>query len=316
LACHLTPAASDIPATPATAAGDDGPRASAKAAGLTASSTQVATAPGTDRSGAWLAVATIGLALLAAAAAAVSFTAQYRMVLAERHQDVAAGLEAAIPDAGALVFASLGIALALHGKHAVRARTLNVAAVGASVVMNVLAASPGWRGLAIWAMPPVAYALASDTMIAVIRARAVARQRDLASRLAEDEPTPLALAGAGLLWVLRLMLAPRSTVAGFRSWVLESPAAPGKRTPTRNGSATRPQPTAAARLPGAGGRPGTKTSRFLALVGQQYGPLGQIDLSRVSPISSELAPRVRLNTGAARTALRRAVLNARKGDPR
>jgi hypothetical protein len=31
--------------------------------------------------------------------------------------------------------------------------------------MNVLAAEPGWRNLAIWALPPVAYALASDTLI-------------------------------------------------------------------------------------------------------------------------------------------------------
>ena len=33
-----------------------------------------------------------------------------------------AALEAAIPDAAALVFASLGIALALHGSRAMRAR--------------------------------------------------------------------------------------------------------------------------------------------------------------------------------------------------
>ena len=111
--------------------------------------------------------------MLAAAAAAVSFSAQYRMIFAAKPQAAVAGLEAAIPDAAALVFASLGIALALHGRRAVRARVLNVAAVGTSVFMNVLAAAPGWRGAAIWAMPPVAYALASDTMIGVVRARAL-----------------------------------------------------------------------------------------------------------------------------------------------
>jgi hypothetical protein len=84
-----------------------------------------------------------------------------------RHLPVIAGLEAAIPDAAALVFASLGIALALHGRRALRARALNLAAVGTSVFMNVLAAAPGWRNLAIWALPPVAYALASDTLIGV-----------------------------------------------------------------------------------------------------------------------------------------------------
>ena len=120
-----------------------------------------------DRSGLWLRNAAAGLGILAAAAATVSFTAQYRMVDATRHLPVLAALEAAIPDAAALVFASLGIALALHGRRALRARALNLAAVGTSVFMNVLAAAPGWRNLAIWALPPVAYALASDTLIGV-----------------------------------------------------------------------------------------------------------------------------------------------------
>ena len=67
-----------------------------------------------------------------------------------------ASLEAAIPDAAALVFASLGVALALHGKRAVRARLLNVASVAVSVFMNTIAAAPGWKSVAIWAMPPIA----------------------------------------------------------------------------------------------------------------------------------------------------------------
>ena len=124
-----------------------------------------------DRSGLWLRHAAAGLCVLAAAAAAVSFTAQYRMVDATRHLAAIAALEAAIPDAAALVFACLGIALALHGRRALRARALNLASVTASVFMNTIAAAPGWRNLAIWAMPPVAYALASDTLITVVRTR-------------------------------------------------------------------------------------------------------------------------------------------------
>src|ERR1022692_1402147 len=166
--------------------------------------------PASDRSGTWLGTAMAGLGVLAAAAAAVSFTAQYQMVYAARRLPVIAGLEAAIPDAAALVFACLGIALALHGRHAVRARALNVAAVGTSVLMNAIAAAPGWRGLAIWAMPPVAYALASDTLISVVRARAVALQRALGAAVADDELTPLAAAGGLMLWLLRLILGPAS----------------------------------------------------------------------------------------------------------
>jgi hypothetical protein len=59
-----------------------------------------------DRSGLWVRNGAAGLCLLAAAAVTVSFTALYRMVYATRHLTVVAGLEAAIPDAAALVFAS------------------------------------------------------------------------------------------------------------------------------------------------------------------------------------------------------------------
>ena len=186
--------------------------------------------PGRDRSGLWLRNAAVGLCALAAAAAAVSFTAQYRMVDATRRLPAVAALEAAIPDAAALVFACLGVALALHGRRAIRARALNLAAVGASVFMNAIAAAPGWRNLAIWAMPPIAYALASDTLIAVVRAWVIARHRELNAALAADEATPLTVVGGLILWLLRLAVAPASTLAGFRAWVLdECPVAPGRR---------------------------------------------------------------------------------------
>ena len=47
-----------------------------------------------------------------------------------------------------MVFPCLGIALALHGWRAIRARILNLASVGTSVFMNTIAAAPGWRNLA------------------------------------------------------------------------------------------------------------------------------------------------------------------------
>lgn len=90
----------------------------------------------------WLLAAAAGLGVLAGAAAAVSYAAQYRLVYAARHLAIAAALEAAIPDAAALVFACLGVALAVHGRRAIRARLLNMASAGASVFMNVIAAAP------------------------------------------------------------------------------------------------------------------------------------------------------------------------------
>jgi hypothetical protein len=275
---------------------------------------------GRDRPGHWLHAAGAGLFVLAAAAAAVSFTAQYRLVYAARRLAVAAGLEAAIPDAAALVFACLGVALALHGRRALRARVLNAASAGASVFMNVIAAAPGWRDLAVWAMPPAAYALASDTLIGVVRTSVLARSQN-PGRLA-GEVTLLAMAGGLTLWLLRLSLAPVSTLAGFRTWVIEEcPVAPGRRAilpapfPSRTGAGPR-RAAPGPRGRGSPGRGETKTARFLALVTEQHGPLAGIPLESVGRICTEVAPQAGLHAGSARTALRRAVLAARDGDPR
>ena len=188
----------------------------------------------------------------------MSFTAQYRMVDATRRLAVVAGLEAAIPDAAALVFACLGIALALHGRRALRARALNLAAVGTSVFMNAIAAAPGWRNLAIWAMPPIAYALASDTLIGVVRAWALARHQHLDAALAADAATPLAILGGLILWLLRLALAPA------RPWPGSAPGSwPNARSPPA--AAPRPAPPPAA--PSTGHMAGRSRGR------DQDGPL-------------------------------------------
>ena len=76
--------------------------------------------PEKDRAGAWLRGAGISLAGLAAAAASVSYWAQFEFIVNVKHQKVISYIQAGIPDAGALVFACLGIALALHGKRAIR----------------------------------------------------------------------------------------------------------------------------------------------------------------------------------------------------
>jgi hypothetical protein len=186
-----------------------------------------------DRAGKWLRYAMAALGVLASAAAAVSFEAQFVMVYRAKHSVPIAALEAGIPDVAAVVFAALGIALAMHGKRAIRARLLNIGAVVTSITMNFLAAGPGWRDLAIWIMPPVAYALASDTAIGVVRAHALARQRALSETLANEESTPLAALGGVLLWLLRLAMAPPSTLKGLRQWVVsECPAAPETRALT------------------------------------------------------------------------------------
>jgi hypothetical protein len=170
--------------------------------------------------------------------------------------------------------------------------------------MNVIAAAPGWRSLAVWAMPPVAYALASDTLIGVIRSWVIARHRHLNVSLAAEEVTPLAVLGGLVLWLLRLSLAPTSTLGGLRAWVLEEcPIAPGRRVGRRAQAVTAAASPRAVTPPrrGSGPRGDTKSARFLALVAERHGPLAAIPLNDVARISAALAPQIDLNTGAART---------------
>ena len=102
------------------------------------------------------------------------------------------------------------------------------------------------------------------------------------------------------LWLLRVALAPASTLAGFRAWVVaECPVAP------RSRPATAPHP-----------RNATKARNRAVLVAERHGSLASIPVHRVAGISADLAPQLNLNVGAARTALRKAVLAARNGDPR
>ena len=156
-------------------------------------------------------------------------------------------------------------------------------------------------------MPPIAYALASDTLIAVVRASVIARHQHLGTAFAADTATPLAILGGLILWLLRLALAPASTLAGFRAWVLaECPTAPDRHAP-----APAALPPQMAKVRGE-----TKTSRFLSLVTERHGPLASVPLDRVAALSAALAPQVNLNPGAARTALRKAVLAAQNGDKR
>jgi hypothetical protein len=216
-----------------------------------------------DRAFGWLRGAMLALAVLAVAAAVVSWDAQYVLVRAVKHNPAVAALEAGIPDIGAVIFAALGVALALHGKRAIRARTLNIACVGISLAMNALASAPGWRDLAIWIMPSAVYALASDTLIGVVRAWVIARARHTGQALADDEPTPMAAIGAVILWLIRLGMAPVSTISGFRRWVIdECPSAPARTTPKPTlrrpaiaAPADRPPPRPAG--PGRASRPGS-----------------------------------------------------------
>jgi hypothetical protein len=263
----------------------------------------------------WLRYSIAALAILAAAAAVVSWDAQYVLVHAVKRVPAIAALEAGIPDAGALIFATLGIALALHGRRALRPRALNVACVAISLTMNALAAGHGWRDLAIWVLPAALYALASDTLIGVVRARALARMYADGQALAGDDTTPLAVAGALLLWLLRLTVAPASTLGGFRRWVIEEcPVAPGRKAaPAPGAPLALMSPAGQSSRRRTDGRPG-KQDLLIALAGQRH-DLRRLPLNRVARIAGEIGAEVDLHRGTARRVLRAHVLALQDGNP-
>jgi len=247
------------------------------------------------------------------------------MVLGLKRPRAVAAVEAGIPDAGAVIFASLGVALALHGKRALRPRVLNAACIGISLAMNALAAAHGWRGLAIWVMPAAIYALASDTLISVVRSRVLARQKDDGTVLGDDNPDLLAAIGGTGLWLLRLTLAGPSTLRGFRAWVTEEcPVAPGRKgAPAPAAPAIPPGPAAKAppelAPPPSRSRPRrsrdggpTKRDRLIALAGERR-DLASVPPGEVSKLASALAQEIGYSPGTARRELARHVRELQAG---
>jgi hypothetical protein len=249
------------------------------------------------------------------------------MIYAFKGVKVIAALQAGIPDAAALVFASLGIALALTGKRAIRARVLNVAAVATSIVMNLLAASAGWKAMAVWVLAPVAYAVTSDTLIGVLRSWTLARQRELNEDLADDDSTPLAVIGKAVLYTARFVLAPRSTAKGARQAVLNAtplPAAPEPPVEVKpltffqlpeiglsEPLTSKPLPIApkaparhAAPKRQTATRPAgpSKQERLIRLATEDHG-LAALPVDQVSSLATKLAPEVELHPATARRVL-------------
>ena len=258
------------------------------------------------------------LAVLAAAAAVVSWDAQYVLVRSVKHTTVIAALEAGIPDVGALIFAALGIALALHGKRALRARTLNVACVGLSLAMNALASAPG-------------LARPGHLGHARRRLRAGLRHPDRRRPRLGDRPHPAHRPGPGrrrghpdgrrrrlrscgcCAWPSPRRPRSPGSAAG-RSRNAPSPPAARPPRPARPAShqraASRPAPGAA--LPAA--KPPGKQDRLIALAGQRH-DLTTLPLKQVSRIANTIGAEVDLSPGTARRVLLAHVRALQNGHP-
>jgi len=253
-------------------------------------------------SGVLLATAALLLAGLAVAMGVVSWHAQYAYIFAVKHERTASALEALGLDCGAVVFSILGIALARLGRRAVIERTLVCICAAGSCAMNAAGADLGSpRSVAAFIMPPVLFAITSDRLVSVIRRTALGPAAD-----AEAQRSAWRTAGLAGLYVLRLLLAPPSTIRGARRALLDAtplPAVPAGPPATARAQARRPAATRRNRSHPAGS---TKAAELLSLAAKRH-DLATIPIEKVSSLATELAKQIGYHPGTARRVLLRHV---------
>lgn len=166
----------------------------------------------------------LGLAALAAAAFYVSFRAQFAFMFGVKHQDIPALVEAVIPDAGMVICSLLALGMACAGQSARVARLLMVVFAGLSAGMNYLAADvTSFRSVAVYVMPPAAFAVCTDVAVSVVRRHGLGIREDSAWAVPGRAVLAVArLAGVILLYSLRFILAPAKTAKGLRWMVLDA----------------------------------------------------------------------------------------------
>jgi hypothetical protein len=237
------------------------------------------------------------LFVLGAGLLAVSYAAQYRYVLDQRHQAIASLIEAGALDVGLVIFSLLALGLARAGLPAKVERALIVGCAAGSALMNYAAAdvtSP--RSVLAYCMPPVFLAVVVD------RVAATTRRHVLGMR---DGRSPWTVLGKVVLYALRFVLAAPSTCTGLRRAILAATPLPAAAQPKRPG---RPKPERSRPERPKPARNGdTKTARLLHLVADRHGDLASIPLDQVSQIATAIAPEAELHPASARTALLKAV---------
>jgi hypothetical protein len=257
------------------------------------------------------------LILLGAGLLAVSYAAQYRYVLGERHQHIASLIEAGALDVGMIIFSLIALGLALAGLASKTERAAIIACAVASAVMNYAAADlTSARSVLAFCMPPVFLAFVVDRVVSAARRHVLGiRGRSPWSAAGLAAARVARLAGMAVLYGLRFVLAPPSTAAGVRRAVLAATPVPG---PTARPALAVPQhprpapdPHAAdarhQRQPRTAGRAVTKTALLLERVTARYGVLTLIQPEQVAQIATAIAPEVDLHPASARTALLKAV---------
>jgi hypothetical protein len=207
-----------------------------------------------DSGSAFVTAATAALGVLAAGLLYVSFAAQYAYVLREKPgQQAASVIEALMLDAGMIIFSFLALGLAKKGLSSRTERMLIMICAGLSAWMNYSAADTGsWRSVAVYVIAPVFLAVVTDRVIAAVRRHVLGPGEASAwATLGRALAGAARIAGMVLLYLLRFVLAPPSTAAGLRRWLLAATPLPdaAEHREVTGGATPAPAPASA---PGAG----------------------------------------------------------------
>lgn len=196
-------------------------------------------------SGTMLSIAGVVIAASAVGAGYVAYNSQKLFAIAHlagadkgHHR---ASIIAALPDAGWIAMALVGLVAALRGRSSLRARVGVLIFFGLSLAAQVMyapkTAHGGWdsKALLVAVIAPIALAWMLESFVVEVR-RWAAEKRGL--RIDETPILTAALLGLGRavraaarfpLWLVRLTLAPKETSSGVRDWFLdEAPLAPGR----------------------------------------------------------------------------------------
>jgi hypothetical protein len=172
-----------------------------------------------DSGSAFVTAATAALAVQGAGLLYVSFAAQYAFILSEKPgQRAASVIEALMLDTGMIIFSFLALGLAKKGLSSRAERALIMVCAGLSAAMNYAASdTASWRSVAVFVIAPVFLAVVTDRVIAGVR-RHMLGVTDKSAWATLG--TAARIAATVLLYLLRFALAPPSTAAGLRRWLL------------------------------------------------------------------------------------------------
>jgi hypothetical protein len=128
--------------------------------------------------------------------------------------------------------------------------------------MNLAAADPAsWRSVAAYVAAPMFLAVLTDRVIAVIRQHVLPLDAESAwAPLGRAAVAGLHLAAVAALYLLRIVLAPASTLRGLRQMVLDATPIPGRPGSEERAMSRSPAPAVItrSRSTGPGGRPKTR----------------------------------------------------------